>query len=112
MFNINIWRYYCSFAIKKAAYTYFLIEETEKEKKRQEDMAEELKNLVNVNLICHVKELIKKTFMKRKQDIDASESIKTVLDKFPFLSRTDMMRSMYCFYLIYLFIGYLLQFTR
>ncbi|XP_011859326.1 PREDICTED: uncharacterized protein LOC105556826 isoform X1 [Vollenhovia emeryi] len=67
------------------------LQETDTEKKKQEQMMEELKTLTEkVGLTPHVKALMKETFINRKRIIDNSDSIKTVVSNFPFLLDTEM----------------------
>lgn len=67
------------------------MQETDKEKKKQEDMMQKLKTLTeNVGLTSHVKVLRTEIFRRRKGIIDASDSIKTVVSNFVFLLRADM----------------------
>lgn len=65
---------------------------------------EELKLLCeNIGLTSHVKALMKETSTKRKELINTSDSINTVISNFPFLLKADMVK-LFIFTLIYSFI--------
>jgi len=81
------------------SYIYFFIcflyfsylQESNKEKEKQEEMMKELKTLTeNIGLTFHVKALMKETFIRRKEIIDMSDTISTVVSNFPFLLKAEI----------------------